>query len=50
MANCPNCGSTHIQLKKETNVSWGRTAAGWILFGAVGASVGAITGEDRNVY
>ena len=48
MANCPNCGSTHIQLKKETNVSWGRAAAGWILFGAVGAAVGAITGEDRN--
>lgn len=48
MANCPNCGSTHIQLKKETNVSWGRAAAGWILFGAVGAVVGAITGEDRN--
>ncbi|MUG96936.1 hypothetical protein F7734_33190 [Scytonema sp. UIC 10036] len=49
MANCPNCGSNHIQLKKETNVSWGRAAAGWALFGVVGAAVGAVTGEDRNV-
>jgi hypothetical protein len=49
MANCPNCGSTHIQLKRETNVSWGRTAAGWALFGVVGAAVGAVTGEDRTV-
>jgi hypothetical protein len=49
MANCPNCGSDHIQLKKETNVSWGRAAAGWALFGVVGGAVGAVTGEDRNV-
>jgi hypothetical protein len=49
MANCPSCGSDHIQLKKETNVSWGRAAAGWALFGVVGGAVGAITGEDRNV-
>jgi hypothetical protein len=49
MANCPSCGSDHIQLKKETNVSWGRAAAGWVLFGVVGGAVGAITGEDRNV-
>ena len=49
MANCPNCGSNHIQLKKETNVSWGRAAAGWALFGVVGGAVGAVTGEDRNV-
>lgn len=49
MANCPNCGSAHIQLKKETNVSWGRAAAGWALFGVVGGAVGAVTGEDRNV-
>jgi hypothetical protein len=49
MANCPNCGSDHIQLKKETNVSWGRAVAGWALFGVVGGAVGAITGEDRNV-
>ncbi len=49
MANCPNCGSDHIQLKKETNVSWGRAAAGWVLFGVVGGAVGAVTGEDRNV-
>jgi len=49
MANCPNCGSSHIQLKKETNVSWGRAVAGWALFGVVGGAVGAVTGEDRNV-
>jgi hypothetical protein len=49
MANCPNCGSDHIALKRETNVSWGRAIAGWALFGVVGGAVGAVTGEDRNV-
>lgn len=49
MANCPNCGFDHIQLKRETNVNWGRAVAGWALFGVVGGAVGAITGEDRNV-
>ena len=49
MANCPNCGSEHIQLKKEANVSWGRAVAGWALFGVVGGAVGAVTGEERNV-
>lgn len=48
MANCPNCGSSHIQLIRETNVNWGRTVAGWALFGVVGGAVGAVTGEDRN--
>lgn len=49
MANCPTCGSNHIQIKKETNVSWGRAATGYMLFGVAGAAVGAITGDDRNV-
>jgi len=49
MANCPNCGSEHIQMTRETNVSWGRAVAGWALFGVVGGAVGAVTGEDRNV-
>lgn len=49
MANCPDCGSDHIQLKRETNVNWGRAVAGWALFGVVGGAVGAVTGEDRNV-
>lgn len=49
MANCPNCGSDHIQIIRETNVSWGRAVAGWALFGVVGGAVGAVTGEDRNV-
>lgn len=49
MAHCPNCGSDHVQLKKETEVNWGRAAAGWALFGVVGGAVGAMTGEDRNV-
>jgi len=49
MANCPNCGSSHVTLKKETNVSWGRAVAGWALFGVVGGAVAALTGEDRNV-
>lgn len=47
-AYCPNCGSSHLQIRKDTNVSWGRAAVGWALFGAVGGAVGAITGEDRN--
>ncbi|WP_234300653.1 hypothetical protein [Sphaerospermopsis aphanizomenoides] len=49
MANCPNCGSNHIQIKQETDVNWGRAIAGYALFGVVGAAVGAVTGEDRNV-
>lgn len=48
MTNCPNCGSEHIQLRKNTNVDWGRAIAGYALFGIVGGAVGAITGEDRN--
>jgi hypothetical protein len=47
-AHCPNCGSSHLQIRKDTNVNWGRAAAGWALFGAVGGAVGAITGEDKN--
>jgi len=49
MANCPNCGSDHITLKREKNVSWGRAIAGWALFSIVGGAVGAVTGRDRNV-
>lgn len=48
MANCPNCGSNHIQLKRESKVNWGRAVAGWALLGIVGGAVGAVTGEDRN--
>jgi hypothetical protein len=47
-AYCPNCGSSHLQLRRDTNVSWGRAAVGWALFGAIGGAVGAVTGEDRN--
>lgn len=49
MANCPNCGSDHIQLKQDTDVNWGRAVAGWAMFGIVGGAVGAVTGEDKNV-
>jgi hypothetical protein len=49
MANCPNCGSSDITLKRETNVSWGRAFVGYALFGVVGGAVGAVTGKDRNV-
>ena len=49
MANCPNCGSDHIQLKQDSDVNWGRAVAGWAMFGIVGGAVGAVTGEDRNV-
>ena len=45
---CPQCGSSHITLKNDTNVSWGRAATGWLLFGPIGAAVGAVTGNDRN--
>lgn len=45
---CPNCGSSHLQLRRDTNVSWGRAAVGWALFGTIGGAVGAVTGEDRN--
>lgn len=48
MANCPNCGSNDIQLKRESNVNWGRAVAGWALFGIIGGAVGAVTGKDRN--
>jgi hypothetical protein len=48
MANCPNCGSDHIQLKQETDVNWGRAIAGYALFGIVGGAVGGVTGEDRS--
>lgn len=47
-AYCPNCGSSHLQLRRDTNVSWGRAVVGWALFGAIGGAVGAVTGEDRN--
>lgn len=49
MAYCPSCGSQHIQIRRETNVSWGRAIAGWAVFGVVGGAVGAVTGEDRHV-
>ncbi|WP_373539126.1 hypothetical protein [Chamaesiphon sp.] len=49
MANCPNCGSSDITLKQETNVSWGRAFVGYALFGVVGGAVGAVTGKDRTV-
>jgi ABC-type multidrug transport system fused ATPase/permease subunit len=49
MANCPNCGSPDIALKRETNVNWGRAVVGYAVFGVVGGAVGAVTGEDRNV-
>jgi hypothetical protein len=49
MAICPNCGSEHITLKQETNVSWGRAVVGWALLGPVAGAVGAVTGEDRTV-
>jgi hypothetical protein len=49
MANCPNCGSDHIHLKADTSVNWGRAVAGWALFGSVGAVVGAVIGDDKNI-
>jgi hypothetical protein len=49
MSYCPICGSDHITLKRETNVSWGRAVVGWALLGPVAGAVGAVTGEDRTV-
>ncbi|MFM1842208.1 MAG: hypothetical protein RLZZ490_944 [Cyanobacteriota bacterium] len=48
MANCPRCGSESIQIKRDTDVDWGRALVGTVLFGVVGGAVGAVTGEDRN--
>lgn len=45
---CPNCGSSDIQLRKNSNVNWGRAVAGWALFGIVGGAVGAVTGDDKH--
>jgi hypothetical protein len=45
--SCPKCGSSHITLFNQANVSWGRAVTGWILFGPIGAAVGAVTGNDR---
>jgi hypothetical protein len=47
MANCPVCGSSHIQIKYSTEVNWGRAFVGWAAFGAAGGVVGAITGDER---
>jgi hypothetical protein len=30
---CPSCGSSHLQLRRDTNVSWGRAAVGWAFLG-----------------
>ena len=48
MAVCPQCGSDHIALARDTDINWGRAIAGWVLLGAVGAAVGGVTGKDRN--
>lgn len=48
MANCPNCGSDHIQLITETNVNWGATAGLWALADAFDMSVyGVATKETQ---
>jgi hypothetical protein len=44
---CPTCGSNHITLRSDANISWGRAATGWLLFGPVGAAVGAMTGQPK---
>lgn len=43
MANCPKCGSSHIQLDSSFDKTWGSTVVGWALFGTVGAAVGAMS-------
>ena len=48
MANCPNCGSDHIQLRRDTDINWGRAITGYALFGVLGGAVAAVTGEDRS--
>jgi len=35
MANCPKCGSGHIQLKPSSSASWGTDVSGHSLFGVV---------------
>ncbi len=41
MANCPNCGSSDVQLKRDLNVNWGRAAAGWAMVAELGGAVSA---------
>jgi hypothetical protein len=48
MANCPQCGSSHITLKQGSDVNWGRALVGLAAFGVVGGAVGAVTGKDRD--
>ncbi len=50
MANCPNCGSSDIQLQTDSrqNINWGRAIAGWALFGVVGGAVGSLTGKGTS--
>jgi len=50
MANCPNCGSSDIQIKTDAqNINWGRAITGWALFGIVGGAVGAVTGKTKKI-
>jgi hypothetical protein len=48
MAVCPQCGSSHITLKRDTDINWGRALVGWAAFGVVGGAVAGVTGQDRN--
>jgi hypothetical protein len=48
MANCPYCGSNHVQLRHNTsiNTNWGRSISNWALLGAVWSAVGDVTDKD----
>lgn len=67
MANCPECGSDHIQFVTETvglntqnkttsnvnvdkKINWGRAVVGGLLFGGVGAVIGATTGKNKEIH
>lgn len=67
MANCPECGSDHIQFVTETvglntknnttsnvnvdkKINWGRAVVGGLLFGGVGAIIGATTGKNQEIH
>ncbi|WP_338461010.1 hypothetical protein VZH09_07475 [Synechococcus elongatus IITB7] len=47
MANCPNCGSDHIELRQDRQVNWGGAMIGYIAFGAIGGAVGATSGPTK---
>jgi hypothetical protein len=49
MANCPNCGSSHIQLSTQTKVNWGTTTAVYALAEVFDVNVYGVATDSKNV-